>query len=217
MEGRTRIWGRRSAFNVQKVLWMLGELELEAEHIDVGGAAGGLNTAEFLALNPNGTIPVLDDGGLVLWESHSILRYLAAEYGSRTLWPKAPAERSEADRWMDWAQTGLQVAFMDLFWGFYRTPEADRDQALIERALLSCDRHYGILDQHLDTRDFLAGDTFTMGDIPAATTLYRYFNMAVPRNPLPNVEAWYTRLQQRPAFRTHIMLPFDDLHARLDF
>lgn len=217
MKGKIRIWGRRSAFNVQKVLWMLDELGLEAEHINVGGAAGGLRTAEFLAMNPNGTIPVLGDGRRIIWESHAILRYLAAEYGAGSLWPPGPGERSEADRWMDWAQTGLQIAFMDLFWGSYRTPEADRDEALIERAVLSCDHYFSVLDQHLQTRDFLAGKAFTMGDIPAATTLFRYFEMDIPRKPLPNVEAWYARLQQRPAFRTHIMFPFDDLYARLDF
>lgn len=217
MEGQIKIWGRRSAFNVQKALWMLGELDLAHEHIDVGGRAGGLKTPEFLAINPTGRIPVLEDGGLVIWESHAILRYLAAEYGSGTLWPESPAERSEADRWMDWAQTALQVAFMDLFWGFYRTPEDDRDEAVIERASLRCDRLFALLDTHLESRPWLAGDTFTMADIPAGATLYRYYEMDIHRGILPCVEAWYDRLKDRPAFRTHVMVPFDDLKGRLDY
>lgn len=217
MKEQIRIWGRRSAFNVQKVLWMLGELELAHEHVDAGGAAGGLNSAEFLAKNPNGRIPVLQDGDLVIWESHAILRYLAAKYGHGGLWPDDVAERSHADRWMDWSQSGLQVAFMDLFWGFYRTPEDDRDAAFVERASLRCDRLFEVLDRHLETNLYLGGDSFTMADIPAGTILFRYYEMDVPRGILPCVEAWYGRLQQRPAFREHIMVPFDELKGRLDF
>lgn len=196
---------------------MLGELGLAHEQIEAGGSAGGLASPEFLAKNPTGRIPVLEDGGLIIWESHAILRYLAAKYGPGTLWPEAPAVRSEADRWMDWSQTALQVAFMDLFWGFYRTPEDDRDEAFIERACLRCDRLFELLDDHLETRLFLAGNTFTMADIPAGATLYRYYEMNVRRGILPYVEAWYERLKDRPAFRQHIMVPFDDLKGRLDY
>lgn len=217
MEEKITIWGRRSAFNVQKVLWMLGELELPYQHIEAGGAAGGLSAPDFLAMNPNGRIPVLKDGTLIIWESHAILRYLAAKYGAGTLWPEDVAARSDADRWMDWSQSGLQNAFMDLFWGFYRTPEDDRDAAFIERASLRCDRLFELLDQHLETSPYLGGNAFTMADIPAGTTLYRYHEMDVPRGILPYVEAWYGRLQKRKAFQQHIMAPFDELKGRLDF
>lgn len=217
MEGQVTVWGRRSAFNVQKVLWMLGELGLPHEHIEAGGAAGGLNSPDFLALNPNGRIPVLEDGDHVIWESHAILRYLAAKHGAGSLWPEDVAARSEADRWMDWSQSGLQGAFMDLFWGFYRTPEDDRDAAFIERASLRCDRLFELLDGHLETSLYLGGNSFTMADIPAGTTLYRYYEMDVARGILPYVEAWYERLKKREAFQTHIMVPFDDLKGRLDY
>lgn len=217
MKGQITVWGRRSAFNVQKVLWMLGELDLPFERIEAGGAAGGLDAPEFLAMNPTGRIPVLGDGAHIIWESHAILRYLAAKYGARTLWPEDVATRSDADQWMDWSQSGLQIAFMDLFWGFYRTPEDDRDEAFIERASLRCDLLFELLDQHLETSLYLGGNAFTMADIPAGTTLYRYYEMDIRRSHLPYVEAWYGRLQKRKAFQDHIMVPFDELRGRLDF
>src|ERR1700752_176248 len=97
------VWGRRSSFNLQKVMWLLGELQLEHRHIELGGQFGGLDTPEFLDMNPHGRIPVIDDQGTVVWESHAILRYLAARFGGTALWPDDPAERSLADRWMDWS------------------------------------------------------------------------------------------------------------------
>ena len=219
------VWGRRSAFNVQKVLWTLGELGLPCEHSEVGGAAGGLDTPGFLALNPNGVIPVLDDSGLVLWESQAIVRYLAAKYGAEgeaaggkeSLWPKDPGTRALADRWMDWSQSGLQPAFMDLFWGYYRTPPQDRDAAFVERAAAACAHYYQILDAHLARHDFVGGDHFTMGDIPVGTSLYRYFEMGSETPDVPAVRVWYGRLKGRSAFKAHIMQPFDDLQGRLSF
>ncbi|MEQ8334049.1 glutathione S-transferase [Nisaea sp.] len=129
-----KVWGRRSAFNVQKVMWLIGELGLPHYHTDLGGAAGGLDDPAFLAMNPHGRVPVIDDDGTIVWESHAILRYLAAVHGDAALWPDDPAKRSEADRWMDWAQTSLQPAFLTgIFWGYYRTPEAQRDWPTIRQ------------------------------------------------------------------------------------
>ncbi len=218
-----KVWGRRSAFNVQKVLWVVGELALPHRHIDVGGAFGGLDDPAFLAMNPHGRIPVIDDDGLVVWESHAVIRYLAARYGSGTLWPPDAAERSFADRWMDWSATTLQRDFMDLFWGYYRTPDEKRNWPRIRGLIESCARHYRLLDGQLAQRPYLAGDRFTMADIPAGTTLYRYFGLDLerPRIPheeaWPHVEAWYERLATRPAYREHVMVPFAELRGRLEF
>src|SRR5262245_12847311 len=122
------IWGRRTSFNLQKVMWLVGELQLEHRHIEVGGRFGGLGTPEFLAMNPHGRIPVIDDDGTVVWESHAILRYLASRFGGKAYWSDDPAARSLSDRWMDWSQATLQPDFLvGIFWGFYRTPEAQRD------------------------------------------------------------------------------------------
>ncbi|MBP2231895.1 glutathione S-transferase [Azospirillum agricola] len=193
------VWGRRSAFNVQKVLWLVGELGLEHRRIDVGGPFGGLDDPEFLARNPNGRIPVIEDGGTVVWESHSILRYLAARHAPGRFWPEDPAARSRADRWTDWALSSLQPAFVDLFRGYYRTPDDQRDWAAIRGALERTARLYGLLDRHLADRPYLAGDEFTIADIPAGASLFRYFALDLDRPALPNVEAWHRRLAERPA------------------
>jgi glutathione S-transferase len=212
-----KVWGRRSAFNVQKVMWLIGELGLSYQHIDVGGAFGGLDDPAFLEMNPHGRIPVIDDDGLVIWEFHAIIRYLAVRHAVGTLWPQDAAARSFADRWMDWSATTLQPAFMDLFWGFYRTPDHRRDWPRLRELIESCAGHFGLLDRHLARQAYLAADRFTMGDVPAGTTLYRYFALDIDRPPLPHVEAWYARLAARPAFREHVMLSFAELRGRLDF
>lgn len=211
------VWGRRSAFNVQKVLWTVGELGLAHAHVAAGGAAGVLDSERFRAMNPHGRVPVLVDGAATLWESHTIVRYLAASYGAGSLWPEAPAERSLAERWMDWTLATLQPDFMQLFWGFFRTPEPDRDARAVEQARARCETHYRLLDAHLATRTFLAGDVFTMGDIPAGTSLFRYFEMGVEVPALPNLRRWYRRLCERPAYQEHVMLPFEELRGRLEF
>lgn len=212
-----KVWGRRSAFNVQKVLWAIGELGIEHEQIDAGGAFGGLDTPEFRAMNPNSAIPVVVDEGPPIWESHTTIRYLAATYGRGSLWPEDPTERSLADRWMDWTLANLGPSFMQLFWALYRTPEAQRNPGLIDRSLSQSGRLYGLLDRHLAKVDFVAGPRLTMGDIPAGTTLYRYFELEIERPDLPHLSAWYERLCERPAFREHIMRPFDELKGRLAF
>ena len=212
-----RILGRRSAYNVQKVLWTAGELGLRYEHIDVGGVAGRLDTPEFLALNPHGRIPVIVDGETVVWESNSIVRYLSATYGGGALWAVEPAERSLAERWMDWELATLQPDFLALFWGFFRTPVEQRNHAALESARSRCESHYRKLDSYLANQPYLAGATFTMADIPCATSLYRYFEMGVSVPFLPNLKAWYERLTKRQAYREHIMTPFEELRGRLTF
>ena len=211
------LWGRSSAFNVQKVQWLLAELGLEFEHRAVGGAYGGLDTPEFRALNPHGRIPVIQDGDVVIWESHAILRYLAARYSRGALWSDDPALRSEFERWMDWSQSSLQPAFMRLFWGYYRTPESRRDPRQVEGARRDCDACFQALDARLAQHDFLAGASFSLADVPAGATLFRYLHMGleVPRH--PHVDAWFARLASREPYRTRVMVPFEDLRGRLEF
>src|ERR1022692_3707910 len=121
------LWGRRNSINVQKVLWTLDEIGLAYEHIDAGGDAGGLDDPAFRAMNPHGRVPVLMDGETAVWESNAIVRYLCAAYAPGVLCAEAPLERAGADAWMDWTLATLQPAIMGLFWGFYRTPAAQRD------------------------------------------------------------------------------------------
>lgn len=211
------LWGRKNAYNVQKASWMLAELELTYSHRDVGSRPGDLETPEFLALNPHARIPVLVDEGNVVWESNSIVRYLAARYSRGELWPESPWERACAERWMDWELSKLQEDFIALFWGYYRTPEAERDAAAIDAARARCAAHMLQLDRHLASQAYLAGDVFTMGDIPCAVCLYRYFNMGLDVERPVHLLEWYRRLGARPAYCSTVMVPFDELGGRIDY
>jgi glutathione S-transferase len=210
------VWGRRNSINVQKVMWTACELGLEHQRIDVGGKFGGLDTPEFRKRNPNGLIPVIDDGGVVVWESHAIVRYLAAKYGAGSLWPDDPARRSVSDRWIEWVQTTLQPAFIGgVFWAAFRTPKEQQNPAAIGRNVKRCGELFRMLDRELETRPFLSGPDFAIGDIPAGTQIFRYFELDIERPPLPHVEAWYARLKSRPAYREHVMVPFEDLRGQI--
>ncbi|WP_315836484.1 glutathione S-transferase family protein [Bradyrhizobium prioriisuperbiae] len=213
-----KVWGRRNSFNVQKVMWLIGELGLAHEHIPAGGSFGQLDGPDFLAMNPHGRVPVIDDAGTVVWESHAILRYLAARFGADRFWPKDAGERSGVDRWMDWSQTSLQPAVLtEVFWGFYRTPENQRNWTAINQGIARCSTYFQLLDGWLADRRYLCGDSFSLADIPAGTSLYRYFELEINRPTIPHVTAWYQRLQERKAYREHVMIPFSDLYGRLDF
>jgi glutathione S-transferase len=202
-----RVWGRNNSINVQKVMWAVGELGLEHERINVGGAFGGLDTAEYGRLNPNRRIPTVEDGDVVVWESNACVRYLAARYGAGTLWPEDPVRRAVADRWMDWQQTTLLPDMTVTFWGLIRTPEAERDHAAIEAAAGRLGPIWRALDAHLASRRFVAGDILTIGDIPVGASCYRYCGLPIERPDLPNVEAWYGRHKERAPFREHVMVP----------
>ncbi len=126
-----RVWGRTNSINVQKVMWAVGELGLAHERVDAGGEFGGLDTAAYGAMNPNRMIPVVDDGGTVVWESNAVVRYLAARYGAGGLWPEDPGARSLADRWMDWQLSTAQPAMGPVFINLVRTPPERRDHAAV--------------------------------------------------------------------------------------
>lgn len=210
------LWGRLDSLNVQKVRWLLEELALPYEAVPAGGAFGRLDEPGFRALNPHGKVPVLVDGPVAVWESHAILRYLAARHGGPALWPEDPATRAAADGWMDWAQTALQPAFLDgVFWGHYRTPPAERDTAAVARALTRSADLFGRLDAVLSDRPFLLGPDLSLADIPAATTLFRWFSLDIPRPDHPRLCRWYERLQARPAYREAVMVPFGHMEGRL--
>ena len=212
------IYGRRNSSNVQKVLWLVGELGLPHEHVPLGGAFGGGDTPEHRARNPQGKVPAIDDGGVVVWESHAILRYLAAQYGAGRFWPASAAERARYEPWMDWSQCTFQPNFLGgVFWGYFRTPEPQRDWSAIRAALARCAADLQLLEAVLARRPFLGGTELSLGDIPAATLLFRYFTLEIERPPLPHVEAYYHRLTERPAYREHVMVPYDDMRGRLAF
>jgi len=209
-----KIWGRTSSINVQKVMWTVAELGLEHQQIDLGGKFGGLDTTEHLSRNPHGLIPVVDDGGTVIWESHAIIRYLAARYGEGSLWPNDPATRAEADMWMEWAQTTFQRNFIQLFWACYRTPPDEQDTQHIADLVTACSEDFAHLNELLRDKPFVTGDSLTYGDIPIATQFYRYFTLDIERPAVPHVEAWYERLQSSPTYSEHVMVDYNDLKGR---
>ena len=122
-----KIWGRNNSVNVQKVMWAVGEIGIQHERIDAGGAFGRNKDPDYLKMNPNGLVPVLQDGDVTLWESNIIVRYLAARYGDDSLWPEDPVVRAETDKWMDWMITTINPAIFPTFWGLIRTPPEQRD------------------------------------------------------------------------------------------
>lgn len=202
-----KIWGRRDSFNLQKVMWCVAELGIPFQRIDAGGAHGVTDTDAYLALNPNGRVPTIDDDGFILWESNAIVRYLAARHGMGTLCPDAPRQRADADRWMDWQSATMGAVMRPLIITMFRTKPEDRDAEATRRQLDAAGRLWTMLDAHLSDREFVTGNDFSMADIPLGTYAYRWFSVTDSRPDLPRLEAWYQRLCDRPAYREHVLLP----------
>ncbi len=205
------LWGRISSCNVQKAAWALEECGVAYERIDAGGDWGGLDDPAYRALNPHGRIPTLVDGDTVVWESDAIVRYVAARYGAGTLWPETPEVRATADQWMAWTAASLYPDWIGLFWKLVRTPAERRDPDAIARHLKAASEGFLALDQHLKTSRYMAGNAFTMADIPAGMMLYRWFAMDIDRPVTPHVEDWHARLRERPAYLKAVCIPYDEL------
>jgi glutathione S-transferase len=204
-----RIWGRNTSVNVQKVMWAIGELGLAHERIDVGGPFGKNNEPAYLAMNPNGLVPTLEEDGFVLWESNTIVRYLAAKHGAGGLEPADIRARALASSWMDWQLSVAGPAITPMFWGLIRTPPEKRDPAAIAASRERTLETMRILDARLAKSPFLAGETFSMGDIPAALMTYRFRRLVPEHSGLDHLERWYTRMEQRDAFKEHVVaIPF---------
>ncbi|HZM34708.1 MAG TPA: glutathione S-transferase family protein [Burkholderiales bacterium] len=202
-----KIWGRTNSVNVKKALWAAAELGLEYERVDAGMQFGVTRTPEYISMNPNSLVPTIEDDGFVLWESHSIVRYLAAKHGAGTLWPTDLRQRADAERWMDWAFT-LQGAMRDVFWGLIRTPPEKRDGKAIEAgARRSRELLQAVLEKNLEKRPYVTGGSFTMGDIPVGCEVQRWMRVPIERPRLPAVEAWFERLRARPAFLELVDVP----------
>ena len=212
-----KIYGRTTSFNVQKVLWLADELNLDYEHLELGGRFGGLDTPEFTRFNPMQKVPVLVDGDRVIWESHTILRYLVAEYGDSNWYPNSAYERSIYERWLDWSQTAFQPAFMAVFWGYYRMPPQKRDMAVIEKQLNKCIGCLSILDRQLENARYLAADFLTLADIPTGAVIYRLTEQGLDVTLPPLVAVWYANLQRRSGYQKWIMSDFTELKSREEF
>jgi glutathione S-transferase len=198
------IWGRLNSHNVKKVAWFVEELGLPYVRHDVGGSFG-MDEA-YLAKNPNALIPTIEDHGFVLWESNTILRYLAARYAPERFWPEDPAARALADRWMDW-QFGYADAQRDLFINLVRRAPQDRDDAAISRSIKACAQQMAILDAHLAHSPWLSGNLFGVGDVPMGVYAYTWFALPIDRPELPHLAGWYARLQARDGYASQVMIP----------
>ncbi|MGG7447790.1 glutathione S-transferase family protein [Kosakonia oryzendophytica] len=204
------LWGRNNSTNVKKVRWMLEELELPYEHILAGGQYGLNHDAAYLAMNPNGLVPLLrdDETNAVLWESNTILRYLAAQYGQRRLWVEEPALRAQGDKWMDWALSTLAPKHGPLLMGLVRTPPEQRDHAAIDAAKQALDGMFALLDDVLAKQPWLSGDAFGCGDIAVGPFIYNLYNIpGLNWAPHAHLQRWYAQLCERPGFRNTVMIP----------
>ncbi|MCC6719840.1 MAG: glutathione S-transferase family protein [Acetobacteraceae bacterium] len=202
-----KLWGRTTSSNVMKVLWTLDELALPYERIDAGGAFGGTDTAEYRRMNPLGLVPSIEDGGLRLFESNSIIRYLCNAYApDSTLYPRAPGPRAEVEAWMDFQQTAQSRPASTIFIGLIRTPAERRDQGAIAAAVVELGRIWAICgDRAAAQGGFLCGPAPSLADIAFGPHLHRWFHMPIDNRPdLPRLRAWYDAMRTRPAFLRHV-------------
>jgi glutathione S-transferase len=198
-----KIWGRTNSINVQKVLWTCAELALPYERIDAGMQFGINNTPEYRAMNPNALVPLINDDGFVLWESHAIVRYLARKHGVGTLCPLDPKTAADSDRWMEWYSTTLWNHMKPVFWILIRTPVEKRNMAEVEDNRRKLAGYLEMANTHLANNEYFAGNAFTMADIPHAVLAHRWFNVPIERPSLPHYERWFGTVSKRPGFRQH--------------
>jgi glutathione S-transferase len=190
-----RILGKASSINVRKVLWACEEIGIAHARADDGPE---------LAQNPNGLVPEIADGDFVLWESNTIIRYLANKWAAEVLLPAEPQARAEVDRWIDWQATEFNSAWRYAFSAIVRKNPAFHDEREIEASKQQWTRMVAILDGQLArTGGHVAGAAFTLADIPIGLSVNRWFMMPFERPSFAHVEAYYQRLSMRPAFRRH--------------
>jgi glutathione S-transferase len=202
-----KIWGRDNSVNVEKVLWACEEMQVPYQRVDAGGPFGIVDTPEYRALNPNGLVPTVEVDGLVLWESNAIVRYLAAKHSPGDLWPDDLAVRVDGDRWMDWMNSMFWPAFRDLFWNLIRTPPDQRDPKATEASRVRSTELLSHLDTHLTNRTYIAGDTFTVGDIPMGCAVWRWMSLPIERPEYRALERWFDTLCDRQAYQKVVMKP----------
>jgi len=204
-----KIWGRATSSNVQKVLWTCTELGVPFERVDWGGPFGGNKDPRYLALNPNGLVPTVEDGELVIWESNTIMRYLCATHGGERLHPAQPARRTDVERWMDWQLASLTQPMAAMLLGYYRTPAEKRDPAALEASRLRAIDLWRIVEAQLGYGDYLAGPALTLADICVGIWAYRWHAYPIERPSLPRLKAWHERLGRSPGFATHVARPLE--------
>ena len=211
-----KIWGRPTSIHTQRVLWALTDADVPYEltlasatmgpngHVSKGGEAFGIvNTPAYRAMNPNGTVPTIDDDGFVLWESNAILMWLALKGAPQTLLSD-PQSLAQAVQWMSWTNGRLEPLLHTLVMELVRLPEAERSPPRVEAARKAMLDLLIMLEAHLARQPYVGGDRFTIGDIPAGAAVYRWLVFDLARPDMPNIAAWQARLAKRNGFRAHV-------------
>ncbi|MCS2610136.1 glutathione S-transferase family protein [Halomonas dongshanensis] len=203
------LWGRKNSTNVKKVMWVLHELDLAFEQIQAGGQFGINDTADFKKMNPNGLVPLLRDDATdaLLWESNTIVRYLAAQYAPNALWIDDPVARASAEKWMDWSSATLSPAHRVVLLAHIRTPAEQRDSAQIQAGQQALEAHFALLDDALAKHAWLGGEAFGLADISVAPFVYNLWNCGLEWQPRPNLQRWYDALTKRSGFQKVVMIP----------
>ena len=204
-----QIWGRANSVNVQKVLWCCRELAVPFTRIDAGMQYGRNGDPDYLAMNPNGRVPTLVDGDFALWESNSIMRYLALTHASTSqIYPAEPKVRAGMERWLDWTLSTLQPVERPLFWGLVRTPVAERDMAAMQQAADTAAVQWRIVDRQLADRAYMEGDAFSLADIAIGAYARRWLGVeGVNRPALPHLQRWFETIARRPGFQEFVAPP----------
>jgi len=207
------VWGRQSSSNVQAVMWCISELGLSYERIDAGFTYGVVDSDEYLSMNPNGTVPTIQDGDRSpQFESGAIIRYLANAYGNEFFWPSKLDQRAQVDQWAEWAKLNIASNFTTpIFWQVVRTPKERQNAADIAKAVIHFEKNLRLANSILENRTNLASEQFTAADIQFGHILFRYFDLPIDRADLPAVAEYYERLTQRRGFQEHVMVSYEEL------
>lgn len=199
-----KIYGYAESINVRKVLWACEELALPFEREDWGGKFRSTSEPAFRALNPVGMVPVIDDNGVVIWESNVIVRYLATSRGRIDLLPTDAAARAHIEQWMDWQASDFNNSWRIAFQGLVRRNPDFQDPAVIERSARVFSDMVGIVDRQLArTGAYIAGEMFTIADIAIGLSIHRWRSTPIQHPKLPNADRYYDLLLERPGFQKY--------------
>lgn len=193
-----KLLGRQTSGNVQKVIFMFEELGVPYTREDYGRQFENTQTAEYKAMNPTSKVPTLVDGDTVIWESNTILRYLAAS-GGEHLHGTTPAEKTEVERWMDFLLAAVNPGYLAAFKSAKLKPE--EQTAETREQVKDLIAQLKILDGYLAGKDFLAFGKFTIADIACAPILKRCIDFKIDRPSMPDLERWVAAIAARPAFK----------------
>jgi glutathione S-transferase len=200
-----RILGRANSFNVRKVLWICGELNIPFTREDWGRGYRATSDPEFLRINPAGLIPAVIDGDVVLRESNAIVRYLATRHGPEELYPHDPVERAHVEQWMDWANYETSISLRGAFLGGMLKEPPWNNAWFVQQGRRQITKEVGQLEDHLAAAGpYVCGGNFTVADIPIGLVVNRWFSLDFERPHYAAVAAYYDRLGERPAYRRYV-------------